>query len=713
MDDLLDLSQEELAARLDKRAASSTSSAAASASTTSGGVVMGTNSARYIRTTDAEGRPIYVTRTGNYAARTKTVTFSESVPAATTTRQGGIVEYRVITKTETVIRGGGCVPHMTSRKVDHTVLDLGSTTIPFNTSTKIDGTVYTKGIQPQATLLPLAWKADYARGFEHLFNHDAATLRTMIAGAGYDWEDIAQAGFRLRSVDGELTPELNFHRAWIMHMRQARQDDTPYAEVTSLHKHNVRKYFQNNLPTVAVINQTRHAMTASTQTISGTPVVVDPLAMYQQYDPRYHRVAPTPACVGTGKLGSFFHWGKKDCRVQRCMWKNMKPLAITTAFPAQMKNDDCEKLYDYFTQRTTLNELHWGTTEKKGTYYPVGWAKTTSKTTYKTDGTKTHKSYPTCALKRQLPPQYEGSKVNRQQQLGIHTDPVCSDMESCHHYCQRHTAFHIDPNVLLGLLIGIPLLIGVPILALLCCCVPYWLFRRRRRSQKDADAQNAADANNEKERRPSVMDKLRRKSTGQPDAVVNAASGQATDPATGRPVEGGPEAATAIMAGSAAGAAAAGAGGGSNSGNGSGNGSGKGSGAGNGAGAGNGSGAGGPGGDRGSNSGGGGDPSSKASGGGGDPDDGKGTMGRQAEEGRSRVRFDDGAPKPVPEGEPHTEAAPTGGPGPSAGGPSGPSGRGEPSGGGEPPKTDGTLESASGREWDGVGSMRGRRRARG
>ena len=584
---------------LDKRAAppsSSTSVAIASSS-----------AASWFRTTDAEGNPIYVTRAGEYAARTTTLTFSSSVPAATTTRKGGIVEYRVVTVTHTIHgHGHGHWAQHTPMRADKTVLKLGGTEVPItNTEQTVNGTVI-RFADPQATLKPL---------------------------------------------------------------RHVHNDPAPYAAVTHLDRHNVGHYFNAAIPTVVRLRKggVLHNMTAQTQIIHGTPVVMDPLARYQQYDARHHRVVPTPNCMDThGVYRLFRGWGKKECMIEKCMWSHMKPLEIQTVFPAALRNHECNTVNDYFTQKTTLEEPHWGTTASRGTYYPVEWGPALTTTVVKERDDTTYKhAYSTCSLTRRFP---YGFDAKAQQNAGAHGDPACSDMESCHGYCKKHHGPSLPHSVLLALMISLPLLLGIPFLALLCCLLPYWLFRRHRNRKE----KNDTNAEKERKRRPSVMEKLRRKSTGRPDTVVNAVTGQATDPATGRPAEGGPGAATAIMAGSAAGAAAAAAGSGHGHGEGGADG--------------------GAGGDHGTgNASGDGDGGAKVIGGG---DDGKGTLGRQAEEGRSRVRFDE-APKEAAEAMP--KVVPVGGPGDD---------------GGEPPKTDGTTESASGREWVDVGSMRGRKTKR-
>lgn len=603
--------------------------ATASVSTTTVAVV-GNNSTPYFRATDSEGKPIYVTRTGDYAASTETLNFSESVPAATTTRKGEIVEVRVITKTVpgwTVTREPVCTRRRMTLGPVETVLDLGTNNTNVlwtNTTQIVDGTHYR-----------------YADPHAH----------------------------------ATLTPLLGFDGG-----------HEQYPRVTMLNKHNVGEFFSRKLR--AEVGGEEYNITTPTQTFDNLTVVMHTLAQYMAYDPVHHRVAPTPACVNNkGVYGLFGGWGKKECMIERCMWKHMKPIDIKTVFPASMYDDKCDPMTAYFTQHTRLEDPHWGTTKADKTYYPATPAVVNSIST-KTGADRTARVhvYPTCALKRQYPNNYNKKDMNNRNVVG---DPECSDMESCHRHCRYHHGASIPKSLLLALVIGLPLLIGIPILAVLLCCLPAWLLHRRRRDRARAQQDPNALTNEKKERRPSVMDKLRRKSTGQPGGVVNAATGQVTNPATGRPLEGGPAAATAIIAGSAAGAAAA-----SGHGDGDGSVSGKGGAAGNGNGSGTGSGD--------SGAGAAGEPSTKVLGGG--AGDGKGTLGRQAEEGRSRVHFDEApkaaaevpktvvteagaVPKAVAEREPHVESVPG--------------------------KTDGTSESASGREWVDVGSMRGRKRARG
>lgn len=607
------------------------SESTASTSTTTVAIV-GNMSTPYSQVIDAQGKPIYVTRTGHFAASTTTLTFSGSVEPASTTRTGvsaryttgggQLVEYRIVTETRTVHDAPVCTPYSRIALADKTVMHLGNDKIALSTGLQMidNRTMHLKlaNWQPRTTLAPLPENWGYV--------------------------DYGSAS---------------------------------YPPVTHLNEEKASNYF--SIPKIFEMNDEIHTMTNASMSIHGTAVIMDPLARFMEYDARTHRVAPTPACELNSGFRRVIHgWGKRECEIEKCMWDNMRPMHIHTVFPAAFADNNCQQRSDYFTQRTYLEEPHWGTTHEAATYYPaiITLAAKSGTMTKTRDGTEHIHLYPTCVAKNMYPVNYD-----ERHHLDDVQDLPCFDVQSCHQHCVAHHAGF--PAEVVLLLIVLPILFGLPLVLFLFCCLPAWFLHHRRRQRTMQDP-----SYDEKQRRSSAMDKLRRKSNAPPGAVINAVTGQAIDPATGRAVEGGPGTATAIVAGTAAGAAAAAAGTGAAPGSGA---EGK-EGSGGQSVSDVGSGGSGSGGDH-SAAGAAGaaeaaaaHPITKVSSRGGSSDEAKGTLGRQAEEGRSRVHFDD-ALKAVPEGEPHVVSV--------------------------PPKTDGTMESASGREsWADVGSMRGRKRNR-
>lgn len=309
----------------------------------------------------------------------------------------------------------------------------------------------------------------------------------------------------------------------------------------------------------------------------------------------------------------------------------------------------------YITHTTELRYPHWGTSTSAGLYYP------TSEKWFIADGTATTNVY------RATP---TGDLPNKDD---IHGNPVCRDLESCHSYCTKHAESFpwISSKALKFLLFPLLALI-LGILGLILCLK---FCRGRDKKQKDPN------------RRESMIDKMRRKSSNKPEEVIviNQVTGTAQDPSTGQAVD--PAQATAVLAGSAAGAQA-----GRDEKNGQ---------------------------------------SNTATTG----DDGKGTTGRRAEEGRGRVNFEDG-------GHPGSESPPSSSPQQqqttevvrqeSGGPPPAPAGQTEKvettSAQGPPPQQtekveevksapapgqqDGTSELSTGIHIFDTGSMRGRKRAR-
>lgn len=460
-----------------------------------------------------------------------------------------------------------------------------------------------------------------------------------------DWIEVYQLGFYLRKHGDELDAEVSLKYALILLLRSSR-GHTPHTREHAPQQHDVRGY-QRYAPvteydpdrrtkTLVDLGTSSFTMTKPTQTEHGSVYVNDPLNKYRLYDPWHNAVAPTGSCDSKHSNRSHSSHNEKECRVERCMWNSfMKPINITTAMPMAMYDQHGLVDVDYFTHTTELRHPHWGVMTSSGLYYPT-------KHTY-----RLHSGTPTRQVVRATPDWLQEHRRHKHHQH-VHGDPECHDLESCHEYCFKRGKNRHDRPAHLNLLYLLIPLLGAIFLGILLCLLCGMVRHRRKRDP---------------ERKESITEKIRRKSSKGPGALVNQASGTATDPATGQHVDAASAVPIAVIAGSAAGAEAAKE---------------KAQG----------------GGDQGGNQGG--DQGGTGQGTGG-ADDGRGTTGRRAEEGRGRVNFEDG-------GHPGTEA-------PSSAEAQRPTEHttteAKPAG-----QTDGAGEMFTGRQMPDMGSMRGRKRNR-
>ncbi|KAF2173283.1 hypothetical protein M409DRAFT_49748 [Zasmidium cellare ATCC 36951] len=217
---------------------------------------------------------------------------------------------------------------------------------------------------------------------------------------------------------------------------------------------------------------------------------------------------------------------KTECKIEKCMWKFVKPINITTALPALMTDPYGTSTYfDYFTHITYISgRPHWGTTSTAGIYYPMGYNTTidegvcTNKTAYRESRATTvssKKAFPQSMLGHLTDPKVQG-------------DPECWNRKTCRRMCEaevkRSSFFGSKTAKVLMAVLGA--LGGLLILALLGCCCLTLLHRRHKKTKKEEREGN------------SVM------------------GGHAVDPVTGREVD--PATGTdAVTAGSALGPATA------------------------------------------------------------------------------------------------------------------------------------------------------------
>ncbi|KAK4507125.1 hypothetical protein PRZ48_000859 [Zasmidium cellare] len=179
---------------------------------------------------------------------------------------------------------------------------------------------------------------------------------------------------------------------------------------------------------------------------------------------------------------------KKECKIEKCMWKFVKPINITTAMPALMTDvvDRTSSVYfDYFTHVTYISgRPHWGTTSTAGLYYPMGYNSTIE------DGfcnkTASRERPPKTSTSKKAFPQ---SMLGRLTEPTIHGDPPCWNKKTCRHLCEvevkRSNFFGTKTaKVLLGVLAALG---GLLLLALLACCCLTLFHRRHKRNKEERE----------------------------------------------------------------------------------------------------------------------------------------------------------------------------------------------------------------------------------
>ena len=385
-----------------------------------------------------------------------------------------------------------------------TVLDLGSTQIAMTKPYQlIDNgrTMAYAASAASATLLPLVLDEQLRSAWSHLLDLELNMLARMRPNA--DRTELSRIASQLRIHNADLSSEdsLKYAMAYSWGLGRGFRD-VPYAKITAA----------QDAPPVIMKGQAGGEMfdiPKSTGTVGGKKYVVDSLAKYEMYDPRSYRVDPRQNCLKNGN--------RRECQVEQCMWNHMKPINITTAFPAAMTACHGQADMDYFTHRTLIEDVHWGTTKTKGVYFPAA-----STFGFNDQGSRT------CTMVRQTPSSMDDTQRRHDQ---IHGDPMCHDAASCHGICTASTGgIKFDPRM--SAFVVAPIAAFIVGALMLCCCIP-WLRKRRERSEQDSDA--------------SMSEK-----PGRTGTLLNRGnSGQATDPATGN--------SPGTVVGPAAGAAAAGA----------------------------------------------------------------------------------------------------------------------------------------------------------
>ena len=397
----------------------------------------------------------------------------------------------------------------------------GSTVIKVITET------VTMFARPYTTLYPMKWDPTYAEGWDHVLHMHLADLKKAYPNARWD-DEILRLARHLHQRNPTWTKETSMKHAFILLHRHL--GPSQHIPMPTSHEEKITQF-------VVKLNGSSVPMTAPVQKIGGHVYSIDSLIKYNRYDPRTFAVAPTGSCHDhDGDHHDDHHhshlyapvevhrYNKTECAIEQCMWNYMKPIQITTVEPQVYPDFANGRMgYDYFTHSTHLDQVHWGTSELHGLYYPTGTAQFKNGTTH---------------IIRHTP---LGMDDKERMQKGIHLAPHCSDVESCHDLCIRNRHHH-GINVGHWWYYALGVLFLVIVAGIFLCC----LALGRRRRQKDPERRRAA-----------LTDKLRRKPTEKPqEVVVNQVTGDVTDTA-GRPVDPATAATSAVVAGPAAGAAAA------------------------------------------------------------------------------------------------------------------------------------------------------------
>lgn len=495
-----------------------------------------------IPTVDADGNAIFVTRTGNYASTTTTVSNdgltltvypTTSAPAASTVTQTVSAGQATVTKvftsviTETMFDPvQRCVKQSNPSVSSATVANIFGDELLITAATQThDNTVIVVPPSPQATLFPLSGYQNFVLALldlagnqdaldnnaRDILDADLGDLRTRHTSV--DWVMVAELGYVLQKAHGSIDRDLamKFATIWAL----AHPEISTRAEGSSCHgSMGLTKRDGAMSMTEANLNGNVVPITAPTQTYDESTVVVVatttpfdyPSAARHNFEDKKNKILPPPCLKGPGH-------NKTECKRAKCMMKHYKPINITTVFPAAMLGDNGETAYGYFTHSTELTSAHFGKTKASATYYPT-------KATVTMD--KSLRLVPTATV--EVPGEVCWRRVR-----SIQDDTKVWDHKSACARCD-HEATHLDSHfwwMMLGLGLGV---LGILwLLSLLCC---FKLFRKHR-------AHTAADPNRSYRlrleqffRRANPTAVVVDPSTGQPMAqIVQTSGGHSIDPA--------------------------------------------------------------------------------------------------------------------------------------------------------------------------------------
>ncbi|KAK5121020.1 hypothetical protein LTR85_005804 [Meristemomyces frigidus] len=522
-------------------------------------------------TTDADGNAIFVTRTGNWALTTVTVSSS----GLTLTVYANATSTAPTTVTETVSAAQPMYTEVHTTTITETMFDPLQRCIkkqnPFMASTTIanlfghefhvtaatqthNNTVIVVPPSPQATLFPLSRYQDFVLALldvaqnqdalddnaRNILDSDMSDLRTRHPSV--DWVTVAELGYVLQKAHGTIDRDLamKFATIWVLEHPEisgradraaksscsggmAELDGTPITMTLPVQT-------QGNTVLVAADRQLTKrdgAMTMTDANINGDIVPITRSTQPYGSSTIFLVATTTPFNYASAARHNFERkqpkaipppcvkgpdHNKTACKRAKCMMKHYRPINITTVFPAAMLGDNGETAYGYFTHSTELTGAHFGKTKASATYYPT-------KATAVMD--KSFRLVPTATV--EVP--YD---VGMRRLRGIQDETKVWDHKTCCARCEWEAKHNKTKWLLWG---GLGLAIMALLGALTCLCC-YKLFKRHR-------AKTAADPNHSYRRRLGMFGRRKNPtavvvdlSTGQPMAqVVQTSGGHTVDPA--------------------------------------------------------------------------------------------------------------------------------------------------------------------------------------
>ncbi|GAB1739351.1 hypothetical protein NU219Hw_g4313t1 [Hortaea werneckii] len=471
-----------------------------------------TRSGTLIETVDAEGKPVWVTKTGVFAMSTTTVAIpsglhSNKTGAALLSTTASVVPQptsagvapqtvtvtRVTTLTDVMIRPFQC---------RHTSLDFGletammanisgfSTPVPITKSKQSigNGTVVVALPYPQATVFPISTYQDFVydmlslmesrdmmeQGHRRILDSDLSSLHDEMPYV--DWFKVAELGYAISRHHATVDHDMS-HKVALLWMLERSEQHTQHlknvAVVTQAPKLlEARKAKSTqSVATVTMLDYDQDG-SATPMTVSGFDVGNRTVATAVPFDiPWAVQQSPVPTPPACKKGNDLYN--PRKCRYQQCMMKHYMPIDIITVYPAailQDKGSDCTG-YNYVTQSTRLVNAHFGTTKAHQTYYPTKPTVVAGK----------RDQQPTMSVVRQIP---RGAARSWWSRILHHVEdgPTCWDQATCCHECCRKTK-HDPWKVIMWVLIGAGAIFTALALAAAGCCG--LLYRRHRRHQKD------------------------------------------------------------------------------------------------------------------------------------------------------------------------------------------------------------------------------------
>ncbi|KAI7495187.1 hypothetical protein KC367_g7574 [Hortaea werneckii] len=472
-----------------------------------------TRSGTLIETVDAEGSPVWVTKTGVFALSTTTVAIPSglhsnktgaallsttasvaSQPTSASVAPQTVTVTRVTTLTDIMIRPFQC---------RRTSLDFGlqtammanisgfSTPVPITKSKQSigNGTVVVALPYPQATVFPISTYQDFVydmlalmesrdmleQGHRHILDSDLSSLHDEMPYV--DWFKVAELGYAISRHHATVDHDMSHKVALLWMLERSEQH--------AQHLKNVAVVTQ--APKLLEARKAKSTQSVATMTMldydqdgSATPMTVSEfdvgnrtVATAVPFDiPWAVQQSPIPTPPACKKGDDLYN--PRKCRYQWCMMKHYKPIDIVTVYPAailQDKGSDCTG-HNYVTQSTRLVNAHFGTTKAHQTYYP------TKPTVVAGKGDRK----PTMSVVRQIPPGAAARSWWNRILHHLEDGPTCWDQATCCHECCRKTK-HDPWKVIMWVLIGAGAIFTALALAAAGCCG--LLYRRHRRHQKD------------------------------------------------------------------------------------------------------------------------------------------------------------------------------------------------------------------------------------